>query len=135
MLFSWCEGFARFDTVPFLQAAPAAGTSRMLGDEDRMPFHRGLAAVVRYDCRGKPGCNQFFSVSCNGLNAFLMDVPDLLRLEVPAHAEPGMGECQQPFGDPFRLIFKEDGRLCGDWWLCRGFRPEVWLMVSGERHF
>lgn len=107
----------------------------MLGDEDRMAFHRGLAAVVRYDSRGKPGGNQFFGVPCNGVNAFFMDVPDLLRLEVPAHAEPGMGECLQPFGNPFCLIFKEDGRLCGDWWLCRGFRPEVWLMVSGERHF
>lgn len=85
----------------------------MLGDEDGMALHRCLAAVIRYDSGGKPGGNQFFGVPCDGVHAFFMDVPDLWCLEVPAHAEPGMGERLQSFINPGSFILKDGWP--GDW--------------------
>lgn len=48
----------------------------------------------------------------NGVNAFFMNVPDLWDLEVPAHAEFGVGECLQSFGNPVSFI-NRDGRGIG----------------------
>ena len=118
----------------------------MLGDEDGMAFHRGLAAVVRNDSGGKPCGNQFFSVPCDGADAFFMDVPDLLCLEMPTHAELGMGERQQPFSNPASFI-REDSwvsTVCRNRRLGDGICPEirlagigcqaVWIAVSGRGH-
>lgn len=62
------------DAVPFCEAGAAAGCGGVLGDEDGVAAHRGLAAVV-FGLRGRYALvNEFAGVSDDGLRSLLLEI-------------------------------------------------------------
>jgi len=55
--------------MPFVQAAPAAGRGRVLGNECRMPAHRGLATVILPHCGRETGPDELMRMGTQGRNS------------------------------------------------------------------
>ena len=50
----------------------------MLGNENRMPFHRRLFPVIPGTCRCQSGCYEINGVRTDGIDALGMDVLQIL---------------------------------------------------------
>jgi hypothetical protein len=61
---------ALFDSMPLLNAPPATGGGGMLGDEKRMPSHRGLFSVILGKIKGNPGIYKLKCVLFDGFETF-----------------------------------------------------------------
>lgn len=68
--FSRIQRPALFDSMPLLNAPPAAGGRGVLGDEDRMPPHGCLFAVILGKIGGNPGIHKIKCVVFDGFEAF-----------------------------------------------------------------
>ena len=64
------EGFAFLDTVPLLNASPAAGGRGMLGNEHRMSAHRCLFAVIFRKIGRNPGADKLKRMVFDGVETF-----------------------------------------------------------------
>src|SRR5271165_2309545 len=69
-----CQRMPFGDTMPFLQAASAAGCGPVLGDEDRVVPHRGLLAVIRWIGGGETLLDELLSVRHHGVEPLALKV-------------------------------------------------------------
>ena len=66
----------------------------MLRDENRMPFHGGLSAVIAYVSRSNAFCDKVFGMPANRLQPFLANIVFVFCLKAEAAAKFGT---RQPF--------------------------------------
>ena len=62
-----------FDVMPFIKTASTARGGCVLGNKDRMSFHRGLSTIVFNHGGCQPGADQLVGMLVNGFHALLFD--------------------------------------------------------------
>src|SRR5262249_2133504 len=82
-----CQGMTLRYPMRLLQAAPAAGAGRMLGDEDRVVPHRWLPPVVPGASGGEPLLDELLAVRHDSLQALSLQVAPLGGTEPEPAAE------------------------------------------------
>ena len=85
------------DLVPLMQAGPATGCRRVLGDKNRMSPHRGLLAVVFRLGAGQAGPDEITGVTFDGFESLLGKIPFGVWAKAETTAEPAGLESFQGF--------------------------------------
>ena len=85
------------DTVPFLQAAPAAGCGPVLSDEDRVVPHRSLLAVIRWIGGGETLLDEFLPVRHHSFQPLALQVFPFNGTEVESATEGGTSQPLEEF--------------------------------------
>ena len=75
------------DSMPFLQAPPAAASCGVLGYEYGMVLHGGLFAVIGNLGGKEAGLKEFLGMFHNGIQPFLLKIRQLPPAEVEAASE------------------------------------------------
>ena len=83
---------AYFENVIFVQASAAAGRGGMLGFENRMSPHGGLAAVVRRNCGRQPFTDDPFRLRPDHIPAFFGKISFFCLCQPETRTEPGGGK-------------------------------------------
>ena len=83
------EGDGFGDVIPFIEAVAATAGAGVLGDEDGVPAHRGLLAVVWNRGGCKPRRNEVRGVTPKFLFAEFFGVGAILFVQVEARTERG----------------------------------------------
>ena len=83
------EGDAFLDAIPFEKATAATTGAGVLSNEDGVPAHRRLLAVVLGLGRGKALPYEVFRVGADGGEPHLLDIVFVLFGEVKAASEGG----------------------------------------------
>jgi len=78
---------SRGNGVPFGEAGAAAGGGGVLGDEDRVPTHRSLLAVIGRVRRSKAAVDEVSGVVEDGVDALRLQIVPLARAEPEAASE------------------------------------------------
>jgi hypothetical protein len=73
--------------MPFLDTAPAAGCSGVLGDKHRMVFHRRLFPVVSGILWSDAVSNKVDSMLVDGIEAFVSDIQEITLRKFKAGPE------------------------------------------------
>ena len=68
------QGFPFLYSMTPFDTTPAACFSCMLCNKYRMPFHRGLFAIVFWGLRGNTGVYEIISMVSDSFDAFIFDV-------------------------------------------------------------
>ena len=87
---------AFFYPVPFLHAFPATGGRGMLGNENRMPSHGRLPAVIIGEGAGHPGINKLPGMICDRIEPFSGNVRPVDGFEPELRSEPGPLQSGKP---------------------------------------
>src|SRR5271166_3693676 len=87
-----CQRMPFGDTMPFLQAASAAGCGPVLSDEDRVVPHRGLLAVIRWIGGGQLLFDELLTVGHHGVQPLALQVIPLSGTEVESATEGGTSQ-------------------------------------------
>jgi len=94
-----CQRLSGRHVMPFGQATPAARTSGMLGDKDRMATHGRLLAVVGWVGRSQTFGDEGRTMLHDGIKAPAFEIESRLIVQMKAGAEPGSGKAfKQLFG-------------------------------------
>lgn len=83
------EGDSFRDVIPLIETVAAATSAGVLRDEDGVPAHRRLLAVIRGKGRRKASPNKLFRMAAKSVHTDPFDIVSILCREMKAGVEGG----------------------------------------------
>ncbi len=73
-LFIFCQLTSFWNMIPFIQTAPAATGTGMLGNEDGMSMHGRLFSIIRYFCGSQSGMDKISRMFLNCIHSLFFNI-------------------------------------------------------------